>query len=211
MPNLYSRYGKRILDVIGSFLGLLFLLPVFLIVGCCIKFSSPGTVFFRQTRIGMNGRPFRIAKFRSMVMIQDPQAPGLTRLGDRRITSVGRILRKYKIDELPQLWNVLRGNMSLVGPRPELPIYTACYTPHQSRVLSVRPGITDPASLFYRNEELLLQKCPDPERFYRETVLPHKLALNLDYIENVSLASDVMLIISTTKSMFMPFISETSL
>ena len=137
-----------------------------------------------------------------MVADQDPQAPGLTISGDHRITSVGRILRRYKIDELPQLTNVLRGEMSLVGPRPELPAYVASYSPEQRQVLRVRPGITDRASLLYRDEEYLLRQSSDPDRFYRETILPHKLSINLTYVTNITLACDVKLVLATGKSMF---------
>ena len=130
---------------------------------------------------------------------------GITVSGDHRITAIGRILRRYKIDELPQLWNVLRGDMSLVGPRPELPVYVDRYTPEQCQVLSVRPGITDPASISYRDEERLLQESPDPEHLYCETILPHKLSLNRQYIAKGSMGNDILLISSTIKFLFFPF------
>jgi lipopolysaccharide/colanic/teichoic acid biosynthesis glycosyltransferase len=200
--SFYAKHGKRALDVFASAVGLIALSPVFLLAACCIKLMSCGPVFYRQVRLGKNGRQFRILKFRSMVVDATERGLGITASGDHRITAIGRILRRYKIDELPQLCNVLRGDMSLVGPRPELPVYVDRYTPQQYEVLSVRPGITDPASLFYRDEERLLQESPDPERLYCETILPHKLALNLEYIANVSLANDILLMLSTIKSLF---------
>lgn len=127
---------------------------------------------------------------------------GITTSGDPRITRLGRVLRKYKIDELPQLWNVLWGDMSLVGPRPELQVYVNRYTPDQRVVLAVRPGITDPASLVYRHEEALLQESSEPENLYCTTILPHKLSLNLGYIETLSLGNDILLVLSTIKSLF---------
>jgi lipopolysaccharide/colanic/teichoic acid biosynthesis glycosyltransferase len=132
----------------------------------------------------------------------------ITISGDHRVTSVGRILRKYKIDELPQLWNVFLGDMSLVGPRPELPLYVNRYTPEQREVLCVRPGITDPASLRYRNEECLLARSSEPERFYTETVLPDKLSINLRYIAKISFVGDMVLLFATAKSAFNPSISN---
>lgn len=142
---------------------------------------------------------FLLVKFRSMCGGGD-SGPLITVASDPRITSVGAILRKFKIDELPQLWNVLKGEMSLVGPRPEVERYVAEYTHQQRRVLEVRPGITDPASIAYRHEEKLLAVHPDPEGFYRTTVLPHKLSLNLEYIENISFRRDVSLILKTLRS-----------
>ena len=186
--GFYARYGKRALDFTLSALGLIALAPFLLLIGCCIKFASRGPVLFRQLRVGKNGRLFQILKFRSMLVDSAKRDLAMTVSGDERITAIGRVLRKYKIDELPQLWNVLRGDMSLVGPRPELPVYVDRYTLEQLEVLSVRPGITDPASLFYRDEERLLQESPDPEHLYCETILPHKLSLNRQYIAKVETA-----------------------
>lgn len=188
---------KRLLDIIGTGLGLLVLSPVFAVIAALIKLDSPGPVFFRQERVGRNGQPFMIFKFRSM----RPDAP---RLGgpltvgrDPRITRVGALLRQTKLDELPQLINVLRGEMSLVGPRPEVPKYVALYTPEQRQVLTVRPGITDLASIEYRSESELLAKTADPERAYLHEVMPHKLQLNLEYIRTQSLALDLAIIFKT--------------
>ena len=209
-PNIYSRYGKRAIDFVGSALGLLVLAPAFVLVAACILLDSPGYIFFRQNRVGKNGRIFQILKFRSMMVPAQPDPLGLpiTVTGDHRVTSVGRILRKYKIDELPQLWNVFLGEMSLVGPRPELPVYVNRYTPEQRGVLGVRPGITDPASLRYRNEECLLAGSSEPERFYTETVLPDKLSINLQYIAKISFVGDMVLLFATAKSAFNPSISN---
>lgn len=198
------------MDFVGSALGLLVLAPVFVLVAACILLDSPGYIFFRQNRVGKNGRTFQIVKFRSMMVPAQPDSFDLpiTISGDHRVTSVGRILRKYKIDELPQLWNVFLGDMSLVGPRPELPLYVNRYTPEQREVLCVRPGITDPASLRYRNEECLLARSSEPERFYTETVLPDKLSINLRYIAKISFVGDMVLLFATAKSAFNPSISN---
>ncbi|MFG6464918.1 sugar transferase [Roseateles sp. DXS20W] len=187
--------AKRLFDLICSGLGLLLLWPVLLAAALWIKLDSPGPVLFRQTRVGRHGVPFTIHKFRTM-----RAAPGaqITVGEDPRITRAGRLLRASKLDELPQLWDVLRGVMSLVGPRPEVPRYVALY-PAELRevVLSVRPGITDPASLCFRNESELLAKATDPEREYVEVVLPAKLRLAADYVHSASLIGDVRLILAT--------------
>ena len=191
---------RRWLDVAASLAGLAVLSPLFLMIGLWIKLDSPGPVFYRATRVGRNGRLFRLYKFRSMVAGADRQGPGITATGDARVTRAGRALRRTKIDELPQLLNVLSGDMSLVGPRPEDPRYVALYTPEQRRVLAVRPGITSAASLAYRHEEQLLAG-PDWETVYREQVLPAKLAIDLDYLAQRSLWSDLGLIVRTIGSM----------
>lgn len=197
--GFYRRYGKRLCDVAGSAVGLVCLSPLLAAVYLAVMFSSRGGALFRQERVGRDGKSFRILKFRSMVAGADRMGPSITSSSDPRITPAGALLRRWKLDEFPQLWNVLKGDMSLVGPRPELPLYVRNYTPEQRQVLAVRPGITDPASLAYRDEELILEKTTDRERFYRETVLPHKLALNLEYIRNLSFARDVGLILRTLK------------
>jgi lipopolysaccharide/colanic/teichoic acid biosynthesis glycosyltransferase len=197
------KHGKRILDCISSATGLLVLLPLFALVAVCIKLTSRGSVFYRQIRVGKDGHPFHIVKFRSMNGVASEMSPGITVSGDERITRVGRLLRRYKIDELPQLWNVLRGDMSLVGPRPELPKYVETYSSDQRLVLSVRPGITDPASLFYRLEEEILSRCEDPERVYRMEILPDKLAQNLGYIQNISFRTDLRIILATVSRSFL--------
>lgn len=192
---------RRLLDIIASMAGLAVLSPLFVLVGLWIKLDSPGPVFYRAPRVGQDGRLFRLYKFRSMVIDADKRGPGITAAGDTRITSVGRFLRRTKIDELPQLINVLRGDMSLVGPRPEDPRYVAFYTPEQRRVLAVRPGITSAASLIYRHEEQLLSG-EDWETIYRTKVLPEKLAIDLAYLEQRTLGSDLKLIFRTIAAMF---------
>jgi len=182
---------------LASAVGLVLLSPVFAAVALAIAAASPGPVFFRQVRVGRGGVPFRIYKFRSMRVDAEALGGQLTVDGDTRVTRVGAFLRASKIDELPQLINVLVGDMSLVGPRPEVPRYVALYTPEQRRVLEVRPGITDPASIQYRDESAVLARAVDPERAYVDEVLPHKLAINLAYLERRSLASDVGVILAT--------------
>jgi|SRR5579864_3953905 len=199
----YTKWGKRALDVFCSSLGLLALSPLFVLVACCIKLTSRGSALYRQTRIGLNGRPFQILKFRSMVVDGGKGGQGITVSGDGRVTPVGKVLRRHKIDELPQLWNVLRGDMSLVGPRPELPAYVAAYTAEQRGVLAVRPGITDPASLAYRYEEEILAQHDNPEELYRTQILPDKLARNLAYVHAMSLTSDLRLIFETLAMSFL--------
>ncbi len=200
--GFYSWIGKRWLDLGASFVGLVLLAPLFALCAAAIKFSSPGPVFFRQYRAGKDGRRFRAVKFRSMLAEAERIGPDITIGGDARVTVVGALLRRLKIDELPQLWNVLKGEMSLVGPRPELPEYVASYDPQHRRVLDVRPGITDIASIRFRHAEELLRRSPDPVRFYREVLLPQKLALNLEYIQKISLSFDVYLIFQTLVALF---------
>lgn len=195
--GFYARHGKRVVDCIISATGLFVLLPVFALVAVCIKLTSRGQVLYRQMRVGRGGHPFQIVKFRSMDSVASEMFPAITVSGDIRITRIGRILRRFKIDELPQLWNVLRGDMSLVGPRPELPKYVDDYSPEQKRVLCVRPGITDPASLTYRHEEQILSRYEDPEQVYRMQILPDKLAQNLDYIRAISFWTDLRIIFAT--------------
>jgi lipopolysaccharide/colanic/teichoic acid biosynthesis glycosyltransferase len=187
--------AKRLFDVICSGVGLLLLSPLLLVAAVWVKLDSPGPVLFRQTRVGRFGVPFTIHKFRTMRTSAGAQ---ITVGEDPRITRAGRLLRATKLDELPQLWDVLRGAMSLVGPRPEVPRYVALY-PADLRevVLSVRPGITDPASLRFRHESDLLAKAADPEREYVEVVMPTKLRLAADYVRSASLAGDLRLILAT--------------
>lgn len=200
--SAYCQFWKRLLDVIASLLGLLLLSPLLLITGLLVKSTSRGPMLYWQDRVGRSGSRFRIVKFRSMVVGADKRGPDITSSGDSRVTRLGAILRKTKIDELPQLWNVLIGQMSLVGPRPELPRYVGDYNQEQLRVLSVRPGITDLASIQYRHEEEILGQSENPEEFYRNVVLPHKLKLNLEYIEKMSFTIDAKLIVQTLKSIF---------
>lgn len=188
---------KRFFDFVASGIGLLVLSPVFLFLAVWIKCDSPGPVFYRQVRVGRGNRDFRLYKFRSMRVGSDRK--GLITVGDRdpRVTRSGYVIRKYKLDELPQLINVFFGDMSLVGPRPEVRKYVDLYTPVQMHVLDVRPGITDPASIRYRNENELLARADDPERYYREVVMPDKLRINLDYVAHRSFWGDVRLIFRT--------------
>ncbi|WP_457445583.1 sugar transferase [Roseateles sp. P5_E4] len=186
---------KRLFDVVCSALGLLILAPVLLLAAVWIKLDSPGPALFRQTRVGRFGVPFTIHKFRTMRV--EPGA-AITVGADPRITRSGQVLRQTKLDELPQLWDVLRGAMSLVGPRPELPRYVEFYPVElRERVLAVRPGITDPASLAFSREAELLAAADDPEREYREVVMPAKLRLSADYAASASLATDLRLIFAT--------------
>lgn len=179
----------RLFDIIFSFLGLIILLPFFVLIAICIKLSSRGAVFFIQQRVGKDNVDFKLIKFRTMKMDSDKK--GLLTVGGRdpRITGVGYFLRKFKLDELPQLINVLIGDMSLVGPRPEVRKYVDLYTVEQKRVLSVRPGITDNASLEYFNENELLAKSSDPEQTYINEIMPAKLALNMKFINDPSLGA----------------------
>jgi len=190
--------AKRMLDLLGSALGLLLLSPLLLVVALWVKLDSPGPVMFRQERVGLRGRPFLIHKFRTMAADAPARGPQITIGADPRITAAGRFLRRSKLDELPQLWDVLRGAMSLVGPRPEVPRYVALY-PEAARVLvlSVRPGITDLASLQYRDEGEQLASAADPERAYVEQVLPAKLALSTQYVQEASFGGDLRLILAT--------------
>ena len=191
---------KRIFDVTASGLGLLLLSPLFLIVAIWIRLDSPGPVFYRQTRVGRYNKDFRLLKFRSMRIGSDKK--GLITVGGRdpRVTRSGYWIRKYKLDELPQLINVFKGDMSLVGPRPEVRKYVDLYTTEQLHVLDVRPGITDMASIRYRNENELLEQAADPEQFYRDTVMQDKLRINLEYVSDHSFFKDIKIILMTFKA-----------
>lgn len=188
---------KRLFDIFFSLMGLLLLSPLFLIISLLIVLDSRGGVFYRQIRVGKNEKDFKLFKFRSMRTDSDKQ--GLLTVGgkDSRITKIGYYIRKYKIDELPQLLNVLLGDMSLVGPRPEVRKYTDLYTPDQKKVLSVRPGITDYASIEYSNENEILGKAVDPEKVYIEEIMPAKLKLNLKYIAEQGIQTDMKIIFKT--------------
>lgn len=189
---------KRLFDLICAGLGLAVLSPLLLLLAIAIRAESTGPVFFRQERVGRFGKTFRIHKFRTMVIDAERKGPQITVGADRRVTRVGHLLRKYKFDELPQLLDVLIGDMSLVGPRPEVPRYVARYPDDlRARVLSVRPGITDRASIEFKDENLILGRAADPERAYIEEVLPVKLRYYLDYVENRSLWEDFKIILST--------------
>ena len=195
LPSSGRLYRKRLFDMVCAALGLLVLSPVLLVCALLVGLTSPGGVLFRQERVGKDGVPFTIYKFRSMR--KDNAGLKISTSGDSRITPVGRVLRKAKLDELPQLWNVLKGDMSFVGPRPEVREYTDLYTPEQRQVLLVRPGITGLASIRYRNENDLLSASADPNRTYIEEVMPAKLALDLEYIPRACVSYDIKLILET--------------
>jgi lipopolysaccharide/colanic/teichoic acid biosynthesis glycosyltransferase len=194
---------KRLLDILAAGAGLLVLAPLFGLVALLIKVDSPGPVFFKQERIGRGFRPFWIYKFRTMR--QDAaEASQLTVGADARITRVGHFLRGSKIDELPQLFNIFIGDMTLVGPRPEVPRYVAAFRRDYEEILSVRPGLTDLASLKYRDEARLLGQSADPEQEYLRRVLPDKIRLGKEYIHRSSLAFDLSLILKTLAKVFFP-------
>lgn len=188
---------KRLFDIVMSGLGLLVLSPIFLIIAIWIKLDSKGPVFYRQVRVGRYNKDFRIFKFRSMRVGADKGS--LVTIGghDPRITRSGYFIRKFKLDELPQLINVFAGDMSLVGPRPEVRHYVDYWTPEQMHVLDVRPGITDPASIKFRNENELMEKAEDPEKYYIEVIMQEKIKLYLEYVEHHSFFGDIGLIFKT--------------
>ena len=189
--------AKRAIDIVLSACALAILWPLLLLIALAIWIDDPGPVFYRQVRVGRNGKTFRIFKFRSMVMDADKKGLAITVGRDSRITRVGAVLRKTKLDELAQLLNVLFGQMSFVGPRPEVPKYVELYTPYQRQVLLVRPGITDYASIAYRNENDLLAGAPNPEAMYIEQIMPDKIELNMKYLREISPLADIRLILKT--------------
>jgi lipopolysaccharide/colanic/teichoic acid biosynthesis glycosyltransferase len=188
---------KRLFDIIFSFVGLIILLPFFIIIALFIAIDSRGGIFYKQIRVGKNGNDFKLLKFRSMKT--DSDKGSLLTVGgrDSRITKIGYFIRKYKIDELPQLINVLLGDMSLVGPRPEVRRYVDLYNAEQKKVLTVKPGITDYASIEFRNENEILGKADNPEQIYIDEIMPAKLKLNLKYIEEKSFTIDLKIILKT--------------
>ena len=188
---------KRIFDIVASGLGLLVLSPLFLVIAIWIKLDSPGPVFYKQVRVGRHNKDFRIFKFRSMRVGSDKGS--LVTIGghDPRVTRSGYFIRKFKIDELPHLINVFIGDMSLVGPRPEVRHYVNYWTPEQMHVLDVRPGITDPASIKFRNENELMEKAESPEDYYINVIMQEKIKLYLEYVRNASFWYDIQLIFKT--------------
>lgn len=188
---------KRVFDFLASLGGLIVLSPVLIIVAICIKIDSKGPVFFLQKRVGKDKEIFEIYKFRTMVTDAEKLGRQITVGNDSRITRVGKVIRKCKLDEIPQLINVLKGEMSLVGPRPEVPKYVELYDEYQEQVLLVKPGITDYASIEFRNENDILGKSINPEKTYIEEIMPAKIELNMKYIKNISLGEDFKLIINT--------------
>jgi lipopolysaccharide/colanic/teichoic acid biosynthesis glycosyltransferase len=191
---------KRAFDFMLALTIVILIAPLLLLLALCVRLSSPGPILFRHQRVGRYGRLFRICKFRSMRVTSG--GPDLTSADDRRITPLGRFLRRWKLDELPQLFNVLRGDMSLVGPRPEAPRFVALYTAEQRQVLSVWPGITGRAQLQFRNEEALLAGHEDVERFYIENVMPLKLDIDLGYLRERTLARDMIVLLQTVMVVF---------
>lgn len=190
---------KRLFDIIASGCGLLVLSPLLFVVAVWIKLDSQGPVFYRQVRVGKNNQDFRIIKFRSMRIGSDKGS--LVTIGGRdpRITRSGYFIRKYKLDEIPQLINVFVGDMSLVGPRPEVRHYVNYWTSEQMHVLDVRPGITDPASIKFRNENILMEKADNPEEYYINVIMQDKINLYLEYVKNTSFKNDIKLIFKTFK------------
>lgn len=188
---------KRVFDIVCSFVGILLLLPIFLLIALLITLDSRGGIFYRQIRVGKDNKDFFLLKFRTMQSGADKK--GLLTVGskDSRVTRVGYYLRKYKLDELPQLFNVLFGRMSLVGPRPEVRKYVDLYNKEQQQVLTVKPGITDYASIEYANENEILAKAENPEQTYINEIMPHKLLLNLKYIHEQGFVTDVKIILKT--------------
>lgn len=192
--------SKRLFDIILSAVGLMLIWPILLVVAVWIKLDSDGPVFYRQVRVGRDNKDFSILKFRSMYVDADKRS--LITVGDHdsRVTRAGYYIRKFKLDELPQLINVLRGDMSFVGPRPEVRRYVDMYTPEQMHVLDVRPGITDEASIKYRNENEILAQQADPEQYYVDVIMPDKLAINLLYVAHHSLLGDLCIVLRTIKA-----------
>lgn len=191
---------KRLFDIVFSLIGIILLLPLLLIIAFLLKIESKGPVFYLQTRVGKNNRDFKIFKFRTMYIDSDKY--GLLTLGDKdpRVTKVGYFLRKYKLDELPQLINVLANSMSFVGPRPEVRHYVNFYSESDLEILSLKPGITDYASIYFRNEAELLKSSENPEQLYIEEILPKKIDLNKTYINNQNILTDIKIIFKTILS-----------
>jgi len=196
--------AKRVFDLCLAVPGALLLLPVFAVIGVAVRLDSPGPALFLQTRVGRFGKPFKILKFRTMTVDAECSGPRITAGQDPRITRLGAWLRRYKLDELPQLFNVINGSMSLVGPRPEVAEYIAHYPEAaRRRILSVRPGITDPAAIEFRDEEAILQASANAEQAYVTQILPRKLSLYEAYIDNWSLAGDLALILGTFRAVLL--------
>jgi len=196
---MYRLYLKRVFDFVAAFIGLILLSPFLVVIALWIKFSAKGPLFYTQKRVGKDFKEFDIYKFRSMVVNADKIGPSVTSSDDSRITEVGKFIRKTKIDELPQLLNVFKGDMSLVGPRPEVMKFVDKKRDEYKKVLSVRPGITDNAAIEFRDEETIMNSYEDKERAYLEIILPQKIKLYYNYIDNISFVNDVKLILQTLK------------
>jgi lipopolysaccharide/colanic/teichoic acid biosynthesis glycosyltransferase len=197
-PSFYLRFGKRAFDLTAAGVGVLLLLPFLAAVGLAVRLTSRGPMLFRQIRVGQFGKPFELLKFRSM-RVGSEKGSQLTAVGDPRTTPLGRWLRRAKVDELPQLWNVIRGDMSLVGPRPEVPLFVAQYSDPQRTVLNARPGITGPKINVF--EEELLARQADKQQFYLNTLLPAKLETDLAYVSDIRFSSDLDVLFQTFKKL----------
>ncbi len=191
---------KRVLDLVGSILGLLIALPLLGFIAMSIKIMMGNPLIFRQTRVGQNGKLFTLYKFRSMTYNHNGNS--ITVKGESRITPLGNFLRKYKLDELPELWNILKGDMSFVGPRPDVPEYITKLVGEERLILRIRPGLTSPASIKYKDEEKLVALATDPQSFYNEVIWPDKVRINLEYCKNRSLLGDMTLILKTMLLLF---------
>jgi lipopolysaccharide/colanic/teichoic acid biosynthesis glycosyltransferase len=191
----------RLFDLIISVIGMIVLFPLLLVISVFIVLESEGGVLFQQERVGKNGIIFRIIKFRTMVPDQSDNRL-LTTVNDQRITRTGKFLRAYKLDELPQLFNVIAGDMSIVGPRPEVPVYVKCYTEEQKQILTIKPGITDLASIEFSNEGEILAEAENPERYYVEKIMPRKIKLNMVYLKDRTINNYFKIIFATIKLMF---------
>ena len=202
IPPSNSSWGRQLIDISLAAMGLVVLSPILLLIASGILWETGFPILFSQDRIGRGGQPFRLLKFRTMRA--DNRGLSVTVSGDSRITSFGRLLRKFKLDEVPQLWNVVRAEMALVGPRPEVPEFVDLRQPMWRSVLRVRPGITDPVSITFRNEEKLLATASNPIRYYRETLLPAKLAMTLAYLQERSLWFDLKVILRTLRYVICP-------
>jgi len=188
---------KRLFDIFFATIGIILLIPVFLLIAILIKREDGGSIFFVQERVGFGGKLFRLYKFRTMVVGAEKIGKQITVDGDNRITRTGKVLRKYKLDELPQLFNVIKGYMSLVGPRPEVPYYVNLYNQRQKEVLKIMPGITDPASISFYNESEILGKAKDPEKEYINNIMAQKININLNYSKNANIFKDFLIILKT--------------
>lgn len=201
MLRLYPL-AKRTFDVVTATAGLIILSPVIAVIAIAIKRGSKGPLVYRGTRVGMNGEPFHMLKFRTMVVDADKIGGSSTPEDDPRVTPIGKTLRKYKLDELPQLLNVLKGDMSFVGPRPQVQWAVDLYTPEEREILKVRPGITDEASLKFSNEAEILKGSKDPDKDYIEKIHPEKMRLSLEYVRNRSFSGDLSIIARTAGTIF---------
>lgn len=196
---MYLLFGKRLFDIVATIVGGILLLPIIIPIAIWIKFSSKGPLFYIQKRVGKDFKEFDLYKFRSMIINADTLGPSVTSGDDPRITRVGKIIRKTKIDELPQLLNVLKGDMSLVGPRPEVMKFVIQKKIDYKNILTIKPGITDNAAIEYRDEETIMKQYKDKEKAYIEIILPKKIKLYNDYINKTSFKNDVLLILKTIK------------